>query len=79
MTFNFDDDLYHATLLLKQGYYNYQYVVKNQSTSETSVMPVEGSFGRTENDYLILVYYRPAGRRYDRLVGVTVVNSVNKN
>lgn len=79
MTFNFDDDLYHATLLLKQGYYNYQYVVKNKSTSETSVMPVEGSFGRTENDYLILVYYRPAGQRYDQLLGVAVVNSVNKN
>lgn len=35
----------------------------------------EDSFFETENDYLGLIYYRPQGGRYDRLVGVTRLNS----
>ncbi|WP_010664546.1 type IX secretion system plug protein [Marinilabilia salmonicolor] len=77
MEFDFDKDLYTLTLLLKQGYYNYQYLVVDDNDGRGAIMPVEGSFGRTENDYLILVYYRPAGGRYDRLIGTEVVNSVN--
>ncbi|MGQ1890290.1 type IX secretion system plug protein [Thermophagus sp. OGC60D27] len=77
MIYSAEDDLYHLTLLLKQGYYNYQYVVENGEGGK-SVAPVEGSFGRAENDYLILVYYKPTGQRYDRLIGLTVTNSVNK-
>jgi hypothetical protein len=78
MTYDFDNDLYKLTLLLKQGYYNYQYLVKQEAGSPGSVMALEGSFGRTENDYLILVYYRAAGKRYDRLIGAEIANSVNK-
>jgi hypothetical protein len=77
MKYDFEQELYTLTLLLKQGYYNYQYLVVEEGRKQGSVLPVEGSFGRTENDYLILVYFRPAGGRYDRLVGVEVVNSVN--
>jgi hypothetical protein len=77
MEYNFDENIYTLTLLLKQGYYNYQYMVVEEGASRGSMMPVEGSFGRTENDYLILVYYRAAGDRYDRLVGVNTINSVN--
>lgn len=80
MIYDYDDHLYHLTLLLKQGYYNYQYVVKKgMSEGKTTVIPSEGSFGRAENDYLILVYYRPVGQRYDRLIGLQIVNSVNKS
>lgn len=78
MEYDFDKDLYTLTLLLKQGYYNYQYMVVEDGDNSGSVMPVEGSFGRTENDYLMLVYFRPAGGRYDRLVGVNTINSVNR-
>ncbi|PWD99933.1 type IX secretion system plug protein [Marinilabilia rubra] len=78
MKYDFENDSYTLTLLLKQGYYNYQFLVKGQSDSIGSVMPIEGSFGRTENDYLILVYYRSAGARYDRLIGAEVANSVNR-
>lgn len=77
MKYDFENDIYTLTFLLKQGYYNYQFLVKEPEDSAGSVIPIEGSFGRTENDYLILVYYRSAGARYDRLIGAKVTNSVN--
>ena len=36
---------------------------------------IEGSYYETENDYLIIVYYRPLGAEYDRIVGVTNFSS----
>ncbi len=78
MDYDYDNELYILTLLLKQGYYNYQYLIKEKSGDKGSMMPLEGSFGRTGNDYLILVYYRPAGERYDRLLGTRVFNSANR-
>lgn len=78
MDYDYDNELYTLTLLLKQGYYNYQYLIKEKDDDKGSMMPIEGSFGRTENDYLILVYYRPPGGRYDRLLGTHVFNSTNR-
>jgi hypothetical protein len=78
MKYNFDNNLYTLTLLLKQGYYNYQFVLKEEDSSIGSVIPIEGSFGQSENDYLILVYYCSVVDRHDRLIGATIANSVNK-
>lgn len=55
---------YHADILLKQGYYSYQYRQQDGATRRT-----EGDFHETENEYTTLVYYRAQGARYDRLVG----------
>lgn len=33
----------------------------------------EGNFYETENEYLILVYHRAFGERYDRLIGMQQV------
>lgn len=59
---------YHGKVLLKQGYYSYQYLVLR---SDGTTMPVttEGSFYQTVNKYQVLVYYRGVGDRTDRLVG----------
>ena len=35
----------------------------------------EGDHYETENDYLILTYFRDPRDRYDRLTGVTVANT----
>lgn len=59
---------YRLSLLLKQGYYSYQYVWQ-QSNGQTATVPSEGSFYQTENRYQALVYYRKLGERADRLVG----------
>lgn len=74
MVYNAGNQRYELTLLLKQGYYNYQYVVVENGQS--SSIPIEGSFEQTENDYLILVYYQGIEDRYHRLIGAEVINSV---
>lgn len=61
---------YHAAILLKQGYYSYQYVQEDSSTARTM-----GDFFETENEYMVLVYYRGQGARYDRLVGMSKVKT----
>lgn len=74
----FDDysGLYHAPILLKQGFYNYKYVIvdKNGNIDEGAV---SGNFYQTENNYKVLVYYRDLGARYDKIIGFGEANSVN--
>ncbi len=65
-------------MLLKQGYYNYQYAVITDGSDKASVYPVENSFAETENNYRIIVYYRGTSDQYDRIIGITMVNSGNK-
>jgi hypothetical protein len=60
---------YEMTFLLKQGYYNYLYVYRSKDGSTLDEIMVEGSHWETENDYEVMVYYRPTGGSYDRLVG----------
>lgn len=59
---------YEAVVLLKLGYYNYQYLTIDKSGHITR-LPYEGNFYQTENSYQALVYFREPGGRYDRLVG----------
>ncbi|MBL7802164.1 MAG: DUF5103 domain-containing protein [Saprospiraceae bacterium] len=61
--------------LLKQGYYNYEYVVVDRKSGKIDESEFEGNWYETRNDYIILVYYRPFGDRYDRLMSsVTIVS-----
>ena len=67
--------VYEATLLMKQGFYNYKYVVvdKENTLQEGAI---SGNFDETENNYKVLVYYRDLGARYDKLIGLGEANSV---
>ncbi len=67
---------YEATLYLKQGYYNYEYVYLKDSEKTGDESFVEGTHYETENDYEIYVYYKPLSSNYDQLIGVKRVNSV---
>lgn len=69
---------YVGAFMLKQGYYNYQYLVvpRENKLRRTPLGqprgytgPFEGDYYQTENDYRVLVYYKTPGARYDRLVG----------
>ena len=68
MTYNEAEDQYEITLLQKQGYYNYQFLLVSPE-GKVSSLPTEGDFFETENCYQALVYYRELGGRTDRLVG----------
>lgn len=72
-----ENNYWETAVLLKQGYYNYQYAVYDQSTQTTSYSNVNGSFWQTENLYQALFYYRPWGVRYDVLMGYGEVNTRN--
>ncbi|QHV96249.1 type IX secretion system plug protein [Spirosoma endbachense] len=69
---------YRASILLKQGVYNYDYIVQT-TTGQPKVDEnyIEGSFSSTENDYEVFVYHRPPASRADQLVSYQKVG-VNK-
>ncbi|MBE7173065.1 MAG: DUF5103 domain-containing protein [Williamsia sp.] len=76
MHFNEQSGMYETSLFLKQGYYNYDYVTTNKDRTSPSFELTEGNFWDTENNYTILVYYRPLGGRADELIGYTLLNSL---
>ncbi|PIF06717.1 MAG: DUF5103 domain-containing protein [Draconibacterium sp.] len=76
MTWNFEKSIYELTLLLKQGYYNFQYAYVPKGSSTADLTNIEGSFWETENDYQVFVYYRDPAGRADRLVGYRQLNSI---
>lgn len=57
---------YSNTQLLKQGFYNYQYIVQSDTLNYHYL---EGNHFDTENDYEIFVYYSPPNIRGDELIG----------
>lgn len=66
--------LYLGAAMFKQGYYDYMFAMK-QDDGFLDIDFIEGSFFETENDYLILVYYREYGARFDRLIAVRNFNT----
>ena len=67
---------YECTLYLKQGYYNYEYVLLKPHETAADQTEIEGMHYDTENDYTIYVYHHPPGTYYDQLVGVKRLNSL---
>jgi hypothetical protein len=76
MQFNSESGAYEKTLLLKQGYYNYLYVTKPVRGTGIDFSQTEGNYWGTENNYTVLVYYRPFGARADECIGYSSLNSV---
>ena len=68
MTYKEDDRSYNACILQKQGYYSYQYLLKDPDGT-THIVPEEGSFAETENRYQALIYYKGISDRAWRLAG----------
>ena len=77
MVFNPDKGVYETDILLKNGYYNYDYVTVDKRDGTVSFDETEGNLWDTENNYTILVYYRGINGRVDELIGITHVNSLN--
>jgi hypothetical protein len=80
MAFNAEKGRYERDFVLKQGYYSYLYVTTDQSDPDRkpSFEFTEGNHLETENDYMVLVYYRAPGARADELIGMSRFNSLNK-
>jgi hypothetical protein len=76
MTWDAARGQYEASILLKQGWYNYEYAFIPVGSHVPEGYYFEGSHYETENDYLILTYFRDPTLRYDRLTGAVVVNTL---
>lgn len=70
MHYDEEAECYEAAVLLKQGYYEYQYITQGGDTKLTM-----GDFWQTDNEYQAFIYYREIGGRYDRIVAYANVNT----
>ena len=75
MKYDASSGLYTSELLLKQGAYNYMYLWLPDGSNVAQTNRIEGDHYETVNEYLVKVYDRPMGERYDRLVGYGVAYS----
>ena len=64
---------YFNKSILKQGYYNYIYVVKN--SQGISTRKIEGSHFETSNEYVVKIYYEDPLNLYDRILCYNLVKS----
>lgn len=78
MAYNPVSKAYECNMLLKQGWYNYEYVFLKQGETDGTASLFEGSHYETENDYVVLIYYRNPRDRYDRVIGTVTANTLNK-
>ena len=65
-------NIYTTQLLLKQGIYDYQYLVPGYTKNPNII---EGNHFQTKNNYEILVYYKHPVFRTDVLLGYTTFDS----
>jgi hypothetical protein len=66
MSYDSAQSIYTSRMLLKQGWYDYQYVVRSK---ELPYYHFEGSHFETENYYEVFVYHKPYQPRADLLIG----------
>ncbi len=69
--------LFEKALFIKQGFTNFQYQIASNKGVIDNENAVDGNFHQTLNDYMVLVYYRENGQRYDRIIGKGEASSEN--
>lgn len=75
MTYDYERKGYALNLLLKQGYYDYIYAVKDTDAKVADVGVVAGDFWETVNEYTIYLYLFDQINNYDQLIGVKTILS----
>ncbi len=76
MAYDEYNNIFTNSILLKQGFYSYKYVVVNNDNT-LNEGAISGNFYQTENNYKVVVYYRDLGARYDKIIGLGEGSSVN--
>lgn len=69
MNYNPYKDCFETIRLLKQGFYDYCYALKDSRTGEADPGVFEGNHYETDNEYAVTVYLHDRHSRYDRLLG----------
>jgi hypothetical protein len=76
--YNATQKRYEGKIFLKQGIYSYMYSFQPDNGGTPDDEFFEGSYYVTENQYDILVYFRPVGSRSDLLMGYKTLNSFSQ-
>ena len=61
---------YEASMLLKQGVYDYSFLFKEKLSQKGNWKTIEGTYSQTENTYTILVYHKGFSENAQKLIGV---------
>ncbi|MDP5202478.1 DUF5103 domain-containing protein [Flavobacterium sp. DG2-3] len=77
MDYNNDKGVFEKAIMIKQGFTNFQYTVADKKGAIDFENAIDGNFYQTENEYTILVYYKEATDRYQRVIGKGNANSIN--
>ncbi|MBW1657025.1 type IX secretion system plug protein [Flavobacterium quisquiliarum] len=77
MDYNTDKAVFEKAIMIKQGFTNFQYTVADKKGAIDYENAIDGNFYQTENEYTILVYYKEATDRYQRVIGKGNANSIN--
>jgi len=74
LRYNADKNEYEINKFLKQGYYNYDYILVDKK-NPALITYTSGDFFETQNTYTILVYYKSFSDQTDQLIGIANINS----
>lgn len=77
MDYNTDKGVFEKAIMIKQGFTNFQYTVADKKGVIDFENAIDGNFYQTENEYTVLVYYKEATDRYQRVIGKGNANSIN--
>lgn len=77
LNYNPENKYFEKEVLLKQGYYNYQYVTLKEDEITTNL--IEGDYYETNNEYTIYVYHKSPWERYERIIGIEKITSNSLN
>ena len=69
MTFDKNSNSYQIEIPFKQGFYNYSFVTLSDNQN-INLHEIDGSFYQTENQYTVIIYFKPFGGIYDQVIGV---------
>jgi hypothetical protein len=75
MEYDFQANRYTKLMFLKQGFYDFQYVLVDNRTQIADFTRFEGNHQLTRNNYTIYVYYQGHSDQHDRLIGVSTVRA----
>ncbi len=69
MRYDYNQGAYLLEMPIKQGSYNYRYAaVPRRGNRRPDPSLIEGDHHETRNEYRVMVWYRPVGARYSRLI-----------
>jgi len=73
MRYNNEHHAYEVSTYLKQGGYEWQYAFVQKGNAGATLQRVEGSHWETGNTYVLYLYHRAPGARYDNLIAIKEV------